>query len=412
MLYIYDTTRTPFLRMGTGFADQSSADLGTHVTKALIHRNDIDPASISETIFGCVCQPADTANIARIIALRSGIPEHVPAMTVHRNCASGMEAIITADQRLKANRGNLFIVGGVDNMTRTPFLYRESAVGKFTSLSRAKTLAQKFSALRQFRPRDFSPIISLKLGLTDPFVNMGMGDTAELLARELNISREEQDRFAVHSHRKALNAIEGLRAEITPYPVHGKNYDTDNGIRPDSSTEALSRLKPVFDRQTGSVTAGNSSQITDGAAALLVGSEEAGRKNHLTPIGILKDYSYVGCDPKRMGLGPVVAIQDLLKRCDTSIEKADIVEINEAFAVQVLACLQQLKKSNIEIPMEKLNPRGGSIALGHPVGATGARITGSVLHQLHTTNKKNAIASLCVGGGQGVALWIESRSGF
>lgn len=408
MLYIYDTVRTPFLRMGTGFSDQTSADLGVHVTKALLQRNDLDPASLSEVIFGCVCQPPDLANIARIISLRSGIPHHVPAVTVNRNCASGMESIITAEQRIAAGRGDLFIVGGVDNMTRVPFYYQESAVRKFSKLARAKSLMAKIKGITAFRPKDFSPIIGLQKGLTDPYINMGMGQTAEIIANQYGISREAQDAFAVDSHLKAAARVEELKQEIVPYPLGGKSIDTDNGIRTNSSTEKLSKLRPVFDRKTGSVTAGNSSQITDGAAALLVGSKEAGERNSLKPIAALRDYSVVGCDPKTMGLGPVHAIASLLKTNQLSIDQFHSVEINEAFAVQVLACLQQLRDDGISIKEQQLNRLGGAIALGHPVGATGARLVGSVIHQLRHTSSKHALASLCVGGGQGVALWIES----
>lgn len=408
MLYIYDATRTPFLKMGTGFSDQSAADLGAFITKSLIHKNDLDPAALSETLFGCVCQPSDNANIARIIALRAGIPEAIPAVTLNRNCASGMEALITAENRMRAKRGELFIVGGVDNMSRTPLLYNESASKKFQQLSRSKTPTEKLKNLLNFRPSDFKPIISLLQGLRDPFIHMGMGETAELLAREFNISREKQDQFAVESHQKAHAAIKQLQTEITPYPTHGNNHDADNGIRSDSSVEKLKKLRPVFEKHTGTVTAGNSSQITDGAAALLVGSEEAGKTHYLKPIGLLRDYSIIGCDPKYMGLGPVYAIRELLKKTKHKIEDADIIEINEAFAVQVLACLEELKKEHIKIPKEKLNPQGGAIALGHPVGATGARLASSVIHQLKHQKKKHAIASLCVGGGQGVALWIEN----
>ncbi len=408
MLYIYDTVRTPFLRMGTGFSDQTSADLGVHVTKALLQRNDLDPASLSEVIFGCVCQPPDLANIARIISLRSGIPQHVPAVTVNRNCASGMESIITAEQRIAAGRGDLFVVGGVDNMTRVPFYYQESAVRKFSKLARAKSLMAKIKGITAFRPKDFSPIIGLQKGLTDPYINMGMGQTAEIIANQYGISREAQDAFAVDSHLKAAARIEELKQEIVPYPLGGKSIDTDNGIRTDSSTEKLSKLRPVFDRKTGSVTAGNSSQITDGAAALLVGSKEAGERNSLKPIAALRDYSVVGCDPKTMGLGPVYAIGSLLKTNQLSIDQFHSVEINEAFAVQVLACLQQLRDDGIRIKEQQLNRLGGAIALGHPVGATGARLVGSAIHQLRHASSKHALASLCVGGGQGVALWIES----
>ena len=408
MLYLYDVTRTPFLKMGTGFSDQSAADLGVHVTKSLLQRNDIDPAALSEVIFGCVCQPPDSANIARVISLRAGIPEQVPAVTVNRNCASGFEALFSAEQRMYANRGDLFIVGGVDNMTRVPFYFPDQAKAKFATLAKSRGIMGKIKSLASFRPKDVSPVIGLQQGLTDPFINMGMGETAELLANRYAISREQQDHFAADSHLKAHAALKDLEQEISPYPLHGQSIQHDNGIRSDTSPEKLANLRPVFDKTTGSVTAGNSSQISDGAAALLVGTKEAGDLHFLKPIGTLRDYSIIGCEPKMMGLGPVHAIEDLLQRSDNQTSDYSIFEINEAFASQVLACLKELQKLGFPIDPKTLNPRGGSIALGHPVGATGARMIGSLLHQLRTNHQTHGIASLCVGGGQGVAVWIEA----
>jgi len=410
-IYIFAGTRTPFIRMGSYFADQPAADLGRHVVKQLIEETGIDAGALDEVIMGCVCQPADSANIARVIALRAGVPEHVPAATVHRNCASGMEAISTAAERIAAGRGELYMVGGVENMTRTPLLYSESAVRKFAALAKAKGTVAKLKALSKFRPKDLSPVISLKLGLTDPVVGMGMGQTAELLAREFDITRGMQDAFAVDSHLKALKAEQHLAAQITAYPAHGKALTDDNGIRPDSSTEKLAKLRPVFEKNTGTVTAGNSSQITDGAVALLVGTESAGMKHGLTPLASLTGYAYTGCDPKRMGLGPVHAIRLANERTGLSLNDADMVEVNEAFAAQVLACCALLEKEGNELPAEKLNPYGGSVALGHPVGATGARLVLNAIHFLKNTDSNRALASLCVGGGQGAAMWIENFKG-
>ena len=283
-------------------------------------------------IFGCVAQPAEAANVARVIALRAGVPNEVPAVTVHRNCASGMEAITTAQQRMMAGLGDLFLVGGAESMSRIPLFYSHKMSEKFGRLARAKSLPKKFSALASFRPRDFSPRIGLQLGLTDPVSGMIMGDTAELLAREYGITREMQDAFAAESHLKALAAREQLNAEIAPVPVHGKSIASDNGLRDDSTPERLARLRPIFDRKTGSVTAGNSSQITDGAVALLVGSEDAAKRLGLEPLGRLVSYAYAGCDPARMGLGPVNAMALAKARCGLGPEDADLVELNEAFA--------------------------------------------------------------------------------
>lgn len=418
-MFIFSTTRTAFTRMGSSFAKLTAADLGKHAVASLIAKAKIDPEAIDEVIMGCVCQPADSANIARVIALRAGLPHSVIASTVHRNCASGMEAITSANERLAAGKGKLFIVGGTESMSHSPVLFRQSAIDKFSKLNQAKTMMAKFKAAAAFRPGDFSPIIGLKLGLTDPVVGMNMGQTAELLAREFQIDRSEQDEFAAASHHKALSARKYLDDEISPIYTNGGAITSDNGIRDDSTPQKLARLSPVFEPATGTVTAGNSSQITDGSAVLLVGSLEAGKKLGLTPLGHLRAYAYAGCDPKRMGLGPVFAMQKLFEQNpELSLEMADVIEINEAFAAQVLACVKaagskkaaaqaQLNSPLGEIPMEKLNRWGGSIALGHPVGATGARLVLTALHQLELANKKHALTTLCIGGGQGAALWIE-----
>ncbi len=410
-MYILAGLRTPFCRMGTDFGDLGADDLGRFACTALLARTGIDPGEIDEVIFGCVAQPPDAANVARVIALRSGIPRHIPAATVHRNCASGMEAVTTAHQRLAAGQGELFLVGGVESMSRIPLYYPHRTAKKFATLSRSKDTGQKITALADFRPSDFKPLIGLQLGLTDPFNGLIMGDTAEILAREFNITREQQDHFAVHSHRKALSSISRLAEEIAPVHLPGNAVTRDNGIREDSTPEKLAKLRPIFDRQTGTVTAGNSSQITDGAVALLVGSEKAASRLGLEPLGRLTQYAYTGCDPDRMGLGPVHAIA----RCGISPAEADLVEINEAFAAQVLAVLAALRDPSkckldlppVEIPDEKLNRRGGAIALGHPVGASGARLILTALHQLRETNGKRALTTLCIGGGQGAALWLE-----
>ena len=418
-VYILAGTRTPFSRMGSDLAHLSASDLGREATSALLTQTGLDPAAIDEVIMGCVCQPADTANIARVIALRSGIPQHVPAVTVHRNCASGFEAITTAYERIQANRGNLYLVGGAESMSNAPLLYNKSATRKYAKLGRARTLTQRLQALTSFRPKDFSPIIGLKVGLTDPVSGLNMGETAEVLAREFDLTREDLDAFAAESQRKALASQEERAQEISAVYTKSKSIATDNGVRADSTIEKLATLKPVFDRNTGVVTAGNSSQITDGAVTLLVGTLEAAEQHGLKPLGRLIDYAHTGCDPKRMGLGPVKAIAAANHRAQLSLADADLVEINEAFAAQVLACTRALstegyaQQAGLDSPIGQidqttLNQLGGSIALGHPVGATGARLTLSALYQLQTRQQKRALVSACVGGGQGTALWLES----
>ncbi|BCU77441.1 acetyl-CoA C-acyltransferase [Luteolibacter sp. LG18] len=417
-LWILAGVRTPFLRAGTQFEPLGAADLGRMAISALLARTGVDPGAIDEVILGCVGQPADAANVARVAALRAGIPESVPAATVQRNCASGLESITSAYERMTAGRGELFLVGGMESMSRYPLLYSDSAMKKFGLMAKARSPFQKLAALAKFRPKDFAPRIGLKLGLTDPYTGMIMGETAELLAREYHITREEQDAFAANSHLKALAATETRNHEIAAAHLGGKAITADNGPREDSTPEKLAKLKPIFEPKWGGVTAGNSSQVSDGAVALLVGTEAAAARIGLVPMGRLTHYAYSGCDPARMGIGPVLASARAMKGGAPSPAEADIVELNEAFAAQALAVLKAFRDPAAaklagldhalgEIALEKLNRRGGSIALGHPVGATGSRLVLTALDQLHETGGKRALVTLCVGGGQGAALWLE-----
>jgi len=421
-LVIIDGVRTPFCKAGTDLAHLDAVELGRIAVTTLLKRTGFDPSRIDEVIFGCVGQPADAANIARVIALRSGIPEHVPAITVHRNCASGIEALTQAYEKMSAGRGRVFIVGGTESMSQMPLLFSERAAQKFSRLARAKSFGAKLGALAAFGPRDFKPRIGLQLGLTDPVCGLNMGETAELLARELHISRDEQDAFALESHKRAVAARPKLAEEICPVLTGGNlksAITSDNGPRENQSLDALARLRPVFDKKFGTVTAGNSSQITDGAVALLVMEVERAMELGLAPLGALVDYATAGCDPKRMGLGPLFAMAKLERQSGLRIDEADVIEINEAFATQTLAVLNHSESAefarkhlNRETPLgkisrDKLNVNGGAIALGHPVGATGARLILTSLKELQRRNGRRALVSLCIGGGQGTALWLE-----
>ncbi len=419
-LVIIDGVRTPFCKMGTDLARLGADELGRIAVNALLTRTGLDPALIDEVIFGCVAQPAEAANVARVIALRAGIPEAVPAFTVHRNCASGLEAFTQAFEKMTAGRGSIFLVGGTESMSQVPLLFKPSAAAKFGHVARAKSAFQKLRSIAAFRPSDFQPRIGLQLGLTDPVCGMNMGETAELLAREHGITRELQDAFALESHTRALAARDKLAEEICPVYLPAKSPVTiDNGPRQNQSLEMLGRLRPVFEIKTGTVTAGNASQITDGAVALLVMTEEKARELGFTPLGALTGYAYAGCDPARMGLGPVFAMARAEEKTGLNLEQADLVEINEAFAAQVLAVLKCLKSEEFarkslrrdrhvgKIPKDRLNVNGGAIALGHPVGATGARLVLSSLKELERRQAKRALVSLCVGGGQGAAIWLE-----
>lgn len=409
-VYLVDGTRTPFCKMGTTFANTSAADLGVSATKALFANMDIDPSIINESVMGCVCQPADTANITRVIALKAGVPKSVPAYTVHRNCASGFESITQAHDKINAGRGSVYLSGGTENMTQAPFLYRKSAVDKFTKLSKCRTFRDRLHTILSFRPKDFAPIISLRLGLSDITIRMNMGDTAELIARENKVTRYHQDRFALESHLKAHVAHDNLSQEISPYYFSdGTFVNADNGIRGEQSMGALEKLKPVFDRKQGTVTAGNASQITDGAVSLLIADEKAVKQNNWNPLGRISAYAYAGCDPERMGLGPVYAIQKVCEETGYKLEDFDLIEINEAFAAQVLAVCKQLQKTtNLgEVDESILNVNGGAIALGHPVGSSGSRIALTTLKELERRGGKRALISLCIGGGQGGAIILE-----
>ena len=408
-VYLVEGIRTPFCKMGSSFANTSAAELGTTATKALFAKMDLDPNIIDESVMGCVCQPADTANITRVIALKSGVPKCVPAYTVHRNCASGFESITQAHDKINAGRGNVYLSGGTENMTQAPFLYRKSAVDKFTKLSKCRTFRDTLHTALSFRLRDFSPIIGLRLGLSDLTVGMNMGETAELIARENLVTRHQQDSFAMESHLKAFVATDKLSEEITPfYFADGTFVDADNGVRGKQNMGALEKLRPVFDKQ-GTVTAGNASQITDGAVSLLIADEDAVNEHNFTPLGRISAYAYAGCDPERMGLGPVNAIQKVCEQTNLKLKDFDLIEVNEAFAAQVLSVCKQLKNNTDlgEVDPSKLNVNGGAIALGHPVGCSGSRIALTTLKELERRNAKRALISLCIGGGQGGAIILE-----
>lgn len=420
-LVIVDGVRTPFCKAGTELASLGADELGRIAVNALLTRTGLDPALVDEVIFGCVAQPMDAANVARVIALRAGIPESVPASTVQRNCASGCEAVTLAQEKMSAGRGSIFIVGGAESMSNIPLLFKPSTAAKLGRLSRAKSLGQRLQSLAGFRPSDFQPRVGLLLGLSDPVCGLNMGETAELLAREFRLTREEQDAFALLSNQRAIAAREKLAEEVCPafLPLKASAITKDNGPRDNQSREALAKLKPVFDRRTGTVTAGNASQITDGAVALLVMTEQRSAELGFTPLGALVGYAYAGCDPSRMGLGPAFAMARVEEQTGLTPDDADLIELNEAFAAQTLAVLKSVQSDKFakkflgrehalgEIPVEKLNVNGGAIALGHPVGATGARIILTSLKELQRRKAKRALVSLCVGGGQGAALWLE-----
>lgn len=403
----------------------SATDLARASATALMLRLGMDPAVIDEVIYGCVSQPIDSANPARISALRSGVPERVPAATVQRNCASGLEAVLTAHQRMAADHGDVFLTGGMESMSQIPLYYSAKGAAWFQILAGARSWHRKARALLAFRPGLMNPVSGLQLGLTDPVTGRNMGETAEILAREFAISRADQDTFAVRSHHRAAAQKEFLAGEITPaYPLTDSvshAVTEDNGIRPDTDTGQLGRLKPVFDRRGGgTVTAGNSSQISDGAVSLIVAREDAARAHGWPVMARIIDYAVTGCDPLRMGLGPVKAMAEVCTRTGLALDEFDVIEINEAFAAQVLAVCKAVSEpeaarmAGLNEPLGRLDPaqvnrNGGAIALGHPVGASGARLLLTAARQLRAAGKRYALVSLCIGGGQGAAIVIENR---
>src|SRR5262245_33142873 len=342
-LVIVGGARTPFLKAGTEFRRTPAAVLARFAFVEALARSECDPAKIDEVILGCSGQPHDAQNLARVAALRAGVPERVPAFTVHRNCASGMEAITQALLRVRAGAGGLFLVGGVEAMSRAPLVFGEDATEWFAGLARAKKLGARARQLLRWRPRFVKPRIALLDALRDPVCGQLMGETAETLAREFDVTREQQDEFALRSHQRAERAQQEGRfaAEVAPLAgldVDGTVVDRDNGPRPGLTREQLAKLPPYFDRRHGSVTVGNACQLTDGAVALIVGSEARVRELKLPQLGVVTDFAYAGLDPARMGLGPVFATARLLERTGWKTEELDLVELNEAFAAQVLAC--------------------------------------------------------------------------
>lgn len=414
--------RTPQAKAFSALSHLSAVELGCHATQAVMARSGLELSRIDEAIWGNVSGPADSANISRVIALKSGLSKDIPAHTVNRNCASGMEALIAASHSINCGRSRLVLAGGTESMSNIPFLVTDTLKEKLLTAGRAKTTLQKVRALARIRLRDLKPIPAIELGLTDPVCGLNMGETAEVLASEFGLSREEQDRYALESHKKALDASSRcfMSGEIAPIESAVGELKLDIGPRVEQSMQQLGKLKPYF-RKGGSVTAGNSCSITDGATALILShADHVKDVTNEPPLGYLTGFAIAGCDPKRMGLGPVFATAKLLKETGLSMQDFDLVELNEAFAAQVLACQRAFEsdrfaKENLgrseavgAIDPATLNVNGGAIALGHPVGATGARMVLTLLRALKERRLKRGLATLCVGGGQGVAMVVET----
>lgn len=419
-VYIVDGSRTPFLKARNKLGPFSASDLALQTGRQLLAKYDFAPTEINEVILGSAMPSADEANIARLLALRLGCGEKVPAWTVMRNCASGMQAIDNAFQSIKLGRSGLVLAGGSDAMSRAPLLFNAKMANWLAMWFASKSMAQKVNLATQFRPSFFVPVFALLRGLTDPYVAMNMGQTAENLAYLFDITRAQMDEFSAKSHKLSLDTQESFHDEITPIiSDKGEIFNQDDGARVDSTPEKLAKLRPFFDKKYGKVTAGNSSQITDGAALLMFANKETIEKHNLPVIAKIVDIEWAALSPETMGLGPVHAATPLMMRHKLGLKDVDLVEINEAFAAQVLACVKAwqddaycqkhlgLKQAFGELSLDKLNVNGGAIACGHPIGASGARIVLHLAKKLQQTQQNIGLAAICIGGGQGGSVLIE-----
>lgn len=421
-IYIIDGARTPFLKARNAPGPFAAGDLATAAGSALLARQRFAPEQLDEVILGCASPSPDEVNIGRVAALRMGCGTQVQGWTVMRNCASGMQAIDSAMANIHSGRSQLVLAGGVDALSRAPLLLSDPMVRWFAGWMGARSLGQRLAMLRKFRFGYLAPVIGIMKGLTDPIVGQLMGQTAENLAWRFGISRDEMDAYAVESHRRVAAAQDaGHFAEIVPLiDRDGSIYASDDGLRRDASLAGLAKLKPFFDKKYGRVTPGNSSQITDGAAWLVLASEAAVQQHGLTPIGRIVDSQWAALEPELMGLGPVHAATPILQRHGLGLNDLDLWELNEAFAAQVIGCLRAWQddvycRERLGLPgalgaieLARLNIDGGAVALGHPVGASGVRIVLHLLQALRRTGGKRGIATICIGGGLGGAMLVEA----
>ncbi len=423
-VYLVEGKRTPQVKSGADLQDVAAPYLAHYLIRHLADKHGIPSDAVDEVIIGNTGTPAKYPNVGRVIALEAGLDKKTSGYTVHRNCAAGMEALSQGFIKIASGRSDIIFAGGAESMSQMPLLFSKKMTALFVDLMKAKSGMQKLALLSHFRPDYLKPIIAIEQGLTDPFCGLNMGLTAEKLARELGISRQEQDEFANRSHQRAIAAQkEGRFAEeilpITMGTKLDKVLTEDVGPRANSTVEGLAKMKPYFERGTGTVTVGNACPITDGGSVWLMCSEEAVKKYNLKPMARMADFHFHGLEPERMGLGPVLATAGVLKRTGLSLDQMDLVELNEAFAAQVIACQRVMKDKTLaakwglenaigEISADKLNVNGGGIALGHPVGSTGSRLVVTLAHELRRRKKKYGLATLCIGGGQGGATIIEN----
>ncbi len=392
--WIIDGVRTPIGRHGGGLAPVRPDDLAAVTIEALLERTGIDPETVDDVLFGCINQAGeDNRNVARMALLRAGLPMSVPGQTLNRLCGSGMQALLSASHAIAAGEGDVFIAGGVESMSRAPYVMLKPSVG-----------------YQRGHPQTADTVLGWRFPnpAFAPEWTIGLGQTAEVIAEEFGVTRDAQDAFAAESQQRTERAIAAGRFadEIVPVSVPRRKgdpiiVDTDEHPRAGSTVESLARLRPVF-KKDGTVTAGNSSGINDGSAALLVVSAERGKELGLEPMARVVGGAVAGVEPHRMGIGPVPATRKALARTDWSIDDIDLVELNEAFAAQALPCMAELG-----LDPEKVNVNGGAIALGHPVGCSGARIVVTLVHEMKKQNSDRGLASMCIGVGQGIASLLE-----
>lgn len=425
-VYLVSALRTPQAKSGMNLKDVPVPFLGTPLLRRIMDEHQLPNDGVDEVIVGNTGAPAKYPNISRVIALEAKLSDKTSAYTVHRNCASGMEALSQAFDKISLGRCDVIFAGGVESMSQMPLIYGKEMTEFFISLMKAKTVSDKMKIVSHFRPNYLSPVIAVEQGLTDPVCGLNMGQTAELLTRVHHITRQEQDEFANNSHFKAVQAQKEGKFDDEIFGVsYGLKLDkfltSDVGPRAESTVEGLAKMRPYFDKKSGSVTVGNSCPITDGGSMCLLVSEDALKKYNLTPMARIVDYKFAGLGPDRMGMGPLVSTHALLKRTKMTLDQMDLVELNEAFSAQVLAVLKGFKDKKVasdygidevmgELPLEKLNVNGGAVALGHPVGSTGSRLVVTLAHELKRRKAKYGLATLCIGGGQGGAMMIENLS--
>ena len=422
-VFIVDGSRTPFLKARSGPGPFTPVDLAVQCGRPLLARQPFAASEFDQVILGCVNVIADEMNPARVAALRLGMGESMVAFTVQINCGSGMQSIDTAYRYIREGVADLILAGGTEALSHAPLVWPQAGVRWFANLAGARSIGERIAALLKTRFGYFKPVIGLERGLTDPITELNMGQTAEVVGHLFGITREQSDAYAVESHRRLANAqSQGwLKDEIeVAFSRDGKFYDYDDGVRPDSTPEALAKLKPVFEPPWGQVTAGNSSQITDGASWVIVASEDAVAKHGLQPKAVIVDSQWAALDPSIMGLGPVLSATALLKRNDLMLQDIETWELNEAFAAQVLGCLAawnddkfcreilDLEGAAGQIDQARLNVDGGAISLGHPVGTSGNRIVLHLVNAMRRLGTRRGIATECIGGGQGGAMLIET----